>query len=335
LKAAAEYGGHEVNFYSALAGSEAHLDPVLDKREQAEGMDIFLAQRVNYYDGLGVWRRMLTPDRRTVYENDDDIWHVTPENPAFSTYAEGTEVREAVKRYCDTASLITVSTPLLGDLHREMVDNRVQVEVLPNYIPEWVLNLQNDDRKGHPRIGWVGGSSHLRDLQVMGSSLHRFMQRNPEWYCFINGVDFRDKVKTPRERTFHIPWIPVVRRPNLYYRTVDFDIGLAPLLDTQFARSKSYIKALEYAARGCVVVASDVEPYRQFIRHGENGFLVKQGQEHEWLKYTTMLANDEDLRLKMKAAALETAKQYTIEQHWQKWIDCYRMLFPVGWEFQG
>ena len=338
LKAAEKYGTDiSVDWYSALGGSDSHLDPLLTSPEQAEGMDIFLVERVNWYDGLGTWRRMMTPFRRTVYENDDDVWHVTPENPAFHTYKEGTEVREAVKRYCDTANLITVSTKNLAELHREMSPG-VQVEVLPNYVPEWIFDLPNDDRQGHPRIGWVGGSSHLRDLQVPGTSLKRFMDRNPEWHCYINGVDFRNDMKLREAerggRTYHIPWIPVCRRPKLYYRSIDFDIGLAPLFDTQFARSKSYIKALEYAARGCVIVASDAEPYREFIRHGENGFLVRQGQDHEWLKYITLLANDEDLRLKMKAAALETAKQYTIEQHWQKWISAYAMLFPLNWEFQ-
>lgn len=339
LQAAAKYGKNiDVTFYSASPNAMDYSgDPALTEPGQADGHDIFIAQRVNYYDGLGVWRRMYTPERRTVYENDDDIWHVTRENPGFETYKEGTEVREAVKRYCDTACLITCTTPQLGDLHREMSPG-VPVEVLPNYVPEWVLDLEHDDREGHLRVGWVGGSSHLRDLQVPGSSLARFLKRFPDWHAYINGVDFRDKMKLQKYedggRAYHVPWVPVVARPKLYYRSIDFDIGIAPLLDTQFARAKSPVKLLEYMARGVVPVASDVEPYRNFITHGENGFLVKQGRDHEWLGHLSELARDENLRLKMSAAATARARENTIEKHWRKWINCYSMLFPVGWEFQ-
>jgi glycosyltransferase involved in cell wall biosynthesis len=58
-----------------------------------------------------------------------------------------------------------------------------------------------------------------------------------------------------------------------YLRTIDFDfdIGLSPLRDTQFARSKSPLKALEYGALGIPVVAANVEPYASFVRHGETG----------------------------------------------------------------
>jgi glycosyltransferase involved in cell wall biosynthesis len=333
LKAVNEHSEDtSVSFCSALAGDEITGDPLLTSPGQAEGADVFLAQRVNSYKGLGMWRRMVTPQRRTVYENDDDVWHIDPSNPAYKHYEEGGDIREAVQRYCDTASLITVTTPYLGDLHREMSPH-VPVTVLPNYIPEWVLGLASDDRQGHPRVGWAGGSSHKKDLAVPGNSLARFMKRFPQWHCWVNGVDFRREAGTPFDRTFHVPWLPVCMRPKLYYRAIDFDIGIAPLAGTEFNRAKSPVKALEYMARGAVVIASDVEPYRRFIRHGENGFLVKR--EHEWLNYLSLLAGDDELRFSMKAAALETARANTIEGHWREWEDTYKALFPVGWQFQG
>ena len=139
--------------------------------EDVEGQDIVIAQRVNAYEGLGLWRRWNTPWRKTVYENDDDVFNITHENvAAYSAYKTGSELREAVKRYCDTAALITVSTPHLGDLHREMSsDARVPVEVLPNYINSWVLDLEHDDRQGRKRIGWMGGASHVRDIEEAAS----------------------------------------------------------------------------------------------------------------------------------------------------------------------
>jgi glycosyltransferase involved in cell wall biosynthesis len=269
-----------------------------------------------------------------VYENDDDVFSITRENAdAYDAYREGGDVREATLRYCRTANLVTTTTPHLADRFREMLHGMAPVEVLPNYIPSWVLDLPRDTPDRRMRIGYAGGSSHLRDIHTATPSVRRFMQRFPDWDLFINGVDYRDKFKCPPERSFHVPWIHVTDDPEVYYRAVDFDIGICPLLSTRFSRSKSAVKALEYFSRGTPVVASDVEPYRRFIDHGVNGFLAKA--DHEWLKYLSLLASDEELRLKMGAAAKEKARASTIEEHWPKWVNAYKMLFPYGWSYQG
>ncbi len=310
---------------------EQHEQLLLTDAEQA---DVIVSQRSNAFEGLGVWRRWSTPTCRTVYENDDDIWNITPENAAaYESYAEGGETREAVLRYCTTANLVTTSSPHLGDFTRELTGGRVPVVVLPNYIPEFVLGLGHDDRRDRPRIGWQGGASHARDVTMATGAVRRFMKRFPQWDLFVSGVDYRDKFRCPDARSFHVPWIHVSDYPDVFYRAIDFDIGICPLLDTQFSRSKSWIKALEYMARGTPVVASDVEPYRRFIDHGVDGFLVKR--EHEWLSFLSELAGDEGLRLKMSAAAKEKARRNTIEGHHTEWVNAYKMLFPVGWEYKG
>ena len=51
-------------------------------------------------------------------------------------------------------------------------------------------------------------------------------------------------------------------------------IGLAPLLDTPFNRSKSPIKAMDYAAMGLAVLASNTPVYRGSIADGPAGQLV-------------------------------------------------------------
>ena len=179
----------------------------------------------------------------------------------------------------------------------------------------------------------MGGGSHARDIHMATGATRRFMKRHKNWDLVVSGVDYRSAFKVAPERSYHIPWIHVSDDADVFYRAIDFDIGICPLLDTQFARGKSWIKALEYMARGIPVVASDVEPYRRFITHGVDGFLVKR--EHEWLTALSTLAGDEDLRARMGAAALEKARANTIEGHWREWADAYRMLFPVGWEYKA
>jgi glycosyltransferase involved in cell wall biosynthesis len=309
--------------------------PPMVKVADADDADVVVSQRASAYEGLGLWRRWGSRlDMRTVYENDDDVFSITRENTmAYSAYEEGTDVREATLRYARTANLVTTTSPHLGDRFRELLDNLVPVEVLPNYIPAWVLDLPRDTPDRRLRVGWAGGSSHGRDIFTAVPSVRRFMQRFPGWDLYLNGVDYRGKFKCPPERSFYVDWIHVTDEPKLYYRAIDFDIGICPLLSTTFSRSKSWIKALEYFSRGTPVVASDVEPYRRFIDHGVNGFLCKT--DHEWLKYLSLLASDEELRLKMGEAAKDKARENTIETHYAEWVRAYKMLFPVGWEFKG
>lgn len=300
---------------------------------EADKADIVVAQRANSFEGMGTWRRFSTPTCRTVYENDDDIWNITRENAAaYESYKEGGMSREVVLRLTSTANLVTCSTPHLGDLHRELAPG-TPVVVLPNYIPEFVLSMKHDDRQGRPRLGWMGGASHNRDIHMATGAVRRFMKRFPGWDLVIGGTDYRRAFACPPERSFHIPWIHVCDDPDVFYRAIDFDIGICPLLDTQFARSKSAIKALEYMARGMPVVASDVEPYRRFIKHGETGFLVKH--EHEWLSTLCELARDEKLRLEMGARAHAWAAEHTIEKHYMEWVNAYSMLYPANWQYKG
>jgi glycosyltransferase involved in cell wall biosynthesis len=299
----------------------------------AADADVLVSQRADSFEGLGIWRRWSTPSCRTVYENDDDIWNITPENAkAYKSYEIGGTSREAVLRYCSTANLVTTSSAYLGDWHRELTP-LTPVVVLPNYIPEFVLDLKHDDRQGRPRIGWMGGASHARDILMAANAVRRFMKRFGDWDLFLSGVDYRRQFGCPPGRSFYVEWIHVSDYPDVFYRAIDYDIGICPLLDTQFSRSKSHVKALEYMARGIPVIASDVEPYRRFITHGVDGFLVRR--EHEWLSALSELAGDESLRLKMGEAAKEKARKNTIEGHYREWVNAYKMLFPVGWEYKG
>lgn len=88
-----------------------------------------------------------------------------------------------------------------------------------------------------------------------------------------------------------------------------------------FVSHNSHIKALEYAARGIPVVASDEQPYREFVRHGETGFLAKQ--PYQFGRYLRDLVNDPQMRTEMGQKARELAGHHTIQQHWGLWADAY------------
>ena len=55
-------------------------------------------------------------------------------------------------------------------------------------------------------------------------------------------------------------------------RIMEFDAGIATLLDTEFYRSKSAFKAKQYLNNGIPVLSSDIPENNLFVKHGENGF---------------------------------------------------------------
>lgn len=320
----ARHEGYEVTFRSA--GNERGNTPVTLKDMQ--GYDVVIGQRFNHYKGMGTWRKARGPFSRLVYEIDDDVFSVTPVNwQAYHVYSQP-EIREAVMHQAQVADLITVTTDHLAAVMREHTSNE-SVAVLPNCIPAWVLETERP-RRERPSIGWQGGASHGSDVGLLIGPVRRFLKRFPGWDFRVGGTDFREtfaREGSPRSRLIFSKWVPVFEDPEGFYKAADFDIGLAPLACTPFDLSKSNVKVLEYAARGIPSVATDCEVYRSFIRHGENGFLVKR--EHEWLRYLSILAGDDGLREKMGAQAREDVRAWTIEANWQRWAQAYGSLFRV------
>ena len=191
----------------ADAGDDGH--PVSVTAATLKGYDVIVAQRWNKHTGLGVWRGARTPYSRLVYELDDDLWNITPENwNAYRLYNDP-EIRDAAEHSAETADLVTVTTAPLAEVMRQFNGN---VAVLPNAIPDWVLQLPRLPEslgRTRPRVGWQGGGSHGIDIGQVASPVRRFLKRFPAWDLQLNGTDYRPTFRAPAARAFYAPWVPV------------------------------------------------------------------------------------------------------------------------------
>lgn len=318
LKVWGFHDGHACGYYritlpfDALAANGHDIGTSWGWADTAEDYPLIVGQRVSKVEALPIWRR-LRAKHRLVYEIDDDLWTIDPTNiTAF--VAHGLSTQDATEMAVRVAHMVTVTTEPLAEVLRQHHDN---VVVLPNHIDGALLDVQRP-RRDRVTVGWAGGDSHLRDLAMFAPHLTRFLARNPHAEFHNIGTDFRTLLRIPGRFT---NWSPNIWD---YYRLIDFDIGVAPLVDTVFNRSKSAIKALEYAALGIPVVATDSEPYRPFVLDGVTGFLVRH--EHEWGKRLYELANDAAMRAEMGAKAKEHAATMTIQNGWRLWEQAYRQL---------
>jgi len=259
------------------------------------------------------WWRNLARECRLVYELDDDPFEIEPHNPVYYFYSHPGS-RDSITHCLQVADLVTVSTPVLAERMSKINPN---VVVLQNRVDESMLKMQRPKRD-RLTIGWAGGGSHRDDIASCAYGLRKTMDHHKDVDVHFIGADFTSLIRRPVRFT---PWCLTTTD---YYKLIDFDIGIAPLVPTVFAETKSHIKALEYSALGIPVIASDTAPYRDFVIDGVTGFLVRR--EHEWATRLRELINDEAMREEMGAKARELASQWTIQTGWSEWADAYKSI---------
>jgi glycosyltransferase involved in cell wall biosynthesis len=290
-----------------LGGHEIDTNCGWDERCAAS--EVIVSQKLTQVHALPLWRR-LAPGHKLVYELDDDLWSIDRLNLS-AWYTHNAATIDAAEQAMMIANLVQVSTDPLAEKVRKFNPN---VVILPNHIDGRLLQLKRPQRD-KLTIGWAGGDSHIRDLAMIADPLRRVLRDNPQAEFHNIGTDFRRLMEVPGRFT---QWKLAVWD---YYTTIDFDIGLAPLAKTPFNESKSHIKALEYMALGIPVIASDLAPYNQLVRHGVNGFLVRQ--PHQWRSYLRQLINDPSMREEMGRNGKQTAAKWTIQEGWRLWEKAY------------
>jgi glycosyltransferase involved in cell wall biosynthesis len=142
---------------------------------------------------------------------------------------------------------------------------------------------------GPPRpltLGWVGRSDNLGYLEAIGEPLRELAARHP-------GL----RLVVVADRPLEIDGVSIEYRPwSLEAEISCFDgiaVGLMPLEDTEWARSKCAFKAIQYMALGIPAVLSPVGMNTEVVRHGESGFLAEE--EREWVESIDALLVDDDL----------------------------------------
>lgn len=151
-------------------------------------------------------------------------------------------------------------------------------------------------------IGTIYGDNYHKDpkttLGVM-ASLHEQMPHVPQ---YIFGAAKRPAAI--RDKNYRrLPSLNQIR--SIYSRSLVWLLASA---------SEGFpLPPLEAMACGCVVVATDCGGPRDYIRDGENGFLVRVGDIKQCVDRIKLVLCDIDLRQKLAGEALSTAKKFSWE----------------------
>jgi len=290
--------------------------------EELARTDVFVGHLVNHPDAVRAWEEAgrSTPGI-LVTEYDDDYLALRADNPTFAGDAAAYEDYlathvPAVRHALAVSDLVTVSVPHLAETYRQHTD--APVVVLPNTVDEVLLQVPQRQREPGERlhVGWGGSLTHGVDLRAAAAGV-RYGLGKADARLTMMGADYRSLVGH-RDAAYQ-PWADSI--DQYYLALTAFHVVVTPLADDAFNQGKSPLKALEAAALGIPVVASDVGPYREFVTHGETGFLCRT--DDDWMRALRALGGDEELRLGMGRRARERAAGLTTQGWAHVWTDAY------------
>jgi tetratricopeptide (TPR) repeat protein len=209
--------------------------------------------------------------RLTVYEINDHFLAPQPWNPTAYLAANliSRSLSSQLARHADCLQLtVDALARRFGHLNprRAIFANQLwEAPVLPPMSP-----AAEEAAGARVRIGWGGSLGHREDIKWIIPVLRATLSRHADATLAIMGdPSLHDLFAwVPRGQFEFTPGGSIDS-----YRTfvAGLDVGLGPLLPTEFNRCRSDVKYLEYTAGGALSIVSDLEPYRQTIRHGENG----------------------------------------------------------------
>lgn len=291
-------------------------------RSMIDNYDVIIGQRVMQPGASTLWEAACKSDSVfAVYEIDDDLFHLSG-NHDQEIHSYMAEHIPWVERNLRMADRVVCTTPALANVMSAYNQN---IRIVPNYIDEALLTLPRAEpadewHDDHTVVGWQGSNTHGSDFAEAWPSVKRLLGKYPHTQLTTMGANYAGILPRGRElQHHHVPWIQ--SDWETYYRSVaHFDIGIAPLRDNPFNRSKSWLKVLEYMALGVVPVATALPEYVKLLLPVPM-LLIEPGQDHRWYSTLRDLVQDPGTLASLSRDVRMEAARYTVQGHIEEWAE--------------
>lgn len=314
-----------------------------------EWADLLVFQRTTDLDHLRLMKMAQDMGKPIVLEGDDDYINVPTWNPGYPYYAQR---QGFVKEMYRIANGVTVTTPGLKQVYAEFNDN---ITVIPNCNDIEVIDSEptlpnvavfsgkgkqipfsayQEARVGKKVIGWGGSPTHEKDLEILIPAIKKLLRREPNILFGLVGFVHKAMLDLiPPEQIFLFSLVPVSAYFMLY-KTLAFDVGLAPVAPFKFNEGKSSNKLIEYQILKVLPVASDFVTYKNDIHQG---FLASPntesigggeyvGSEYGWFRAISHAINCEDREERVVANRLYAEQNYDIKTQVHQWSNFFQKV---------
>ncbi|WP_295456884.1 glycosyltransferase [uncultured Thiodictyon sp.] len=286
--------------------------------EWIETADVVVIQFFNDWDLVSLCEQRRRAGKITVFEANDYFFDLQTWSPIGAAWSDQT-VSELYARLLVIADGVQTSSAALADRWRHR--GARQVAVFANQLVE-VAPLPAPPKRPFT-LGWAGSPGHFADWFAVAPVLSTWLAGHPDArLAVMTNTTAKAFFELPAERYQFQDFGSLT--DYLTFLT-GLDVGLAPLLPTEYNRCRSDVKFLEYASQGVVGIYADLDPYRGVVRPGETGLLYRTPDE--LVAGLDRLYQDHAYRAQLRAQAYDyVSRQRRLTDHIGERLAWYRAL---------
>ncbi|MEI8017437.1 MAG: hypothetical protein WCH39_04505 [Schlesneria sp.] len=280
--------------------------------------DVLVVQFINDWELLSLCQRRREAGLITIFEANDYFFDLQPWSPIGEAWLDRT-VQELYLKWLVTSDGVQTSTSYLAKKWRER--GTTEVAVFPNQLVAVDPLTEVPDRP--LTIGWGGSPGHFADWYQLAPLLIQWLAEHPDVHLSVMTHELAHSFVPLDPHRYHFTRFGSL---NDYVQFLSsLDIGLAPLIPTDYNRGRSDVKFLEYASQGVAGIYADLEPYQSSVVHGVTGLLSQSPEQT--IEHLESLRTDPAFRIRLGKQAHEYVLQHRqLSDNIVQRVDWYRSL---------
>ena len=282
--------------------------------------DIVILHHLTDPDFLPLVSKRRKLNRPTIYELADNF-HASQDHKSETRKNGLPEYHVIIEEFLRRCDVVQTTCTKLRERYEYLNRNFI---IFPNIIGE-VKRRSGYNDSGSLTIGWGGSARHANDLASIADIVIDWVAQNSDVKLAIMGgktiQGLFDRMPREQIQLYH---------PGSLKRYLTFldrlDIGVAPLLPTEFNACRSDVKFLEFASREVVPICSRFGPYEDIAHEGESILLFDDPPG--LIDHLDTLKRQPRLRRKIAKQARIWVEENRLDhpRHWNARLHSYKKL---------
>ncbi|MBL7861575.1 MAG: glycosyltransferase family 4 protein [Cyclobacteriaceae bacterium] len=281
----------------------------------ANTYDFIFIQREAFMLGTSFFEKQLARSKaKIIFDFDDAIWLPQVSSGGANNHFLFLKKPKKTNQLISIANLVVAGNQYLANYARQFNPN---VQIIPTTIDTDQYQPRERAPQSQINIGWSGSTSTVDHFTTILPALEAIKSKygNRVKFSVIGDSRFRHSALDIQGKNWNLK--------SEVDDLLQFDIGIMPLPDDEWAKGKCGLKGLQYMALEIPTVMSPVGVNSEIINHGVNGLLALTSDE--WIDRLSLLIDQEELRKQLGKMGRKTVvESYSVKSNSERFLDLFR-----------